>query len=163
MKLLLPLVLLSLLPLSAAAQSLDAYRWKSRLLFVFTPAIDDPLFVEQYNLLREAADELETRRLKIMLVTPDGDRSNTGIFLTESNSDYYYDYFSVEPFQLELILVGLDGTEKFRAKNSVTPVSVLLTLIDGMPMRQRELIQGYGNDSQIHRNQAGRPGNGGNY
>ncbi len=61
-----------------------------------------------------------------------------------------------------MILVGLDGTEKFRAKNTVTPVSVLLTLIDDMPMRRREIIQGYGNDSQIHRNQANEARNGGN-
>ncbi len=161
MKLLLPLALLLMLPLSAAAQSLDDYRWQTRLLFVFTPSIGDPLFVEQYNLLKEASGELQERRLQIMLVTPDGAQANTGIFLTESNSDYYYDYFSVEPFQLEVVLVGLDGTEKFRAKNAVTPVSVLLNLIDGMPMRQRELIQGYGNDSQIHQNETGNPKNNG--
>ena len=161
MKLLLPLALLLMLPLAAAAQSLDDYRWQSRLLFVFTPTVDDPLFVEQYTLLKEANDALQQRRLKIMLVTPNGERSNTGIFLSESNSQYYYDYFSVEPFQLEVILVGLDGTEKFRAKNTVTPVSVLLQLIDEMPMRQREIIQGYGNDSQIHQAESPKPNGGG--
>ena len=51
----------------------------------------------------------------------------------------------MQPFQVELVLVGMDGDEKYRAKNVITPVSVLLELIDGMPMRRRELRQGYGN------------------
>ena len=59
--------------------------------------------------------------------------------------------------------MGLDGEEKFRARNAVTPVSVILELIDGMPMRQQEVIQGYGNESQIHSNENGKPGNGGEY
>ncbi len=81
---------------------------------------------------------------------PGGEQENTGIFLDESASTYYYDRFSVEPYQLELILVGLDGHEKFRARNSVTPASVLIELIDSMPMRQREIRQGYDTKSQIN-------------
>ncbi len=142
MKLLYPLVLLMLLPLSAGAQSLNEFKWKSRLVIVFTPAADDPLFEQQYTLLSKAAEELRERDVTVICVMPGGDRENTGIFLKESASEYFYDHFSASPMQLELSLVGLDGTEKYRARNRVTPVSVLLELIDGMPMRQRELRQG---------------------
>ncbi|MCP9236742.1 DUF4174 domain-containing protein [Lewinella sp. JB7] len=153
MKLLLPLLpLLSMLflPLLGDAQSLEDFRWKSRLVLLFTPSADDPLFVEQYNLLQARVEELSERRLKVMLITPNGNRENTGVFLKESASAYFYDHFSAAPYQLELVLVGLDGTEKYRARNTVTPVSVLIELVDGMPMRQRELRQGYGNESQIN-------------
>ena len=148
--LLLASALAALLPLTVSGQSLEAYRWQARLVIIFTPDIDDPMFMEQYSLLKSASEELDERMVQIMLVTPNGDHENTGIFLQESASEYYYDYFSALPNQLELVLVGLDGTEKFRAKNAVTPPSVLLELIDSMPMRQRELLQGYQNKSQIN-------------
>ncbi|MBB4080188.1 hypothetical protein GGR28_002818 [Lewinella aquimaris] len=149
MKLLLPLILLTVLPELAGAQSPEDFRWKSRVVVLFTPAMDDPLFVEQYELLRARVEELDERQVQIVMATPNGERENSGMFLGESASAHYYDYFSAAPYQLELVLVGLDGTEKYRARNTITPVSVLLELIDGMPMRQRELKQGYGNESRI--------------
>lgn len=145
MKMSLCLMLLTLLPLSAKAQGLEEFRWTARPIILFTPNADDPLFQEQYRLLRESVEALEDRRVQLICVNPDGDGENTGIFLDRSRSEYLYDYYSVQPFQLELVLVGMDGDEKYRAKNVITPVSVLLELIDGMPMRRRELRQGYGN------------------
>ena len=160
----LAILLLMLLPLAATAQSVNDYQWKARLILVFTPDIDDPLFVEQYGLLQEASEQLDERMVKVLLITPEGNHENTGIFLDESASAYYYDRFSAEPYQLELILVGLDGHEKFRARNSVTPASVLIQLIDSMPMRQREIRQGYDAKSQIDGTESVLPtetGNGG--
>ena len=62
---------------------------------------------------------------------------------------------------MELLLVGLDGEEKYRAKNTLTPVSILLELIDGMPMRQQEIREGFGNESQIGREESSLPNGGG--
>lgn len=145
------LALFMLLPLTGQTQSLEDFLWRSRLIVVFTPTAEDPLFIEQYRLLMDAVEPLRERQVQVILVTPGGDLENSGIFLQEAESDYYYDYFSAKPYQLELSLVGFDGNEKFRAKNSVTPVSVLTELIDSMPMRQRELRRGYGNKSNINR------------
>ncbi|MGB3798169.1 MAG: DUF4174 domain-containing protein [Lewinella sp.] len=150
MKLATTLMLFLALPLCLPAQSLTEFQWKSRVIVVFAPSLDDPLFLKQYAALTEAQEELRERRIVIMMVTPEGVHENTSLFLPESSSEYFYDQFSAQPYQLELSLVGLDGTEKFRAKNTVTPVSVLLELVDGMPMRQRELQQGTGNRSQIN-------------
>ncbi len=138
------------MPLFMPAQSLTEFRWKSRVILVFAPSLEDPLFLKQYAALTAAQEELRERKIVIMMVTPEGVHENTGVFLPESSSEYFYDQFSAQPYQLELSLVGLDGTEKFRAKNTVTPVSVLLELVDGMPMRQREMLQGTGNRSQIN-------------
>lgn len=150
MKALTALLILAVLPMFATAQSLDAYRWRARPIFIFTPAEDDPLFAEQYALLQEAADELNERRVEILLVTIDGDLENSGLFLDKGATEFYYDYFSAKRYQMELVLVGLDGNEKYRAENAVTPVSVLLEMIDAMPMRQREIRRGRGNKSQIN-------------
>lgn len=136
-------------PADADAQFLNEFRWKSRLVLVFTPSPSDPLFVRQMQLLQEAKKDFEDRNVVFMMITPDGTHENTGLFLDEAASRQYYEYFGVAQYQMEMILVGLDGTEKLRAKNKVTAPSVLLQAIDGMPMRQRQLLQGETNKSQI--------------
>lgn len=132
-----------------AGQSLNNYLWKSRLVLLFTPAPDDPMFERQVRLLQEQVDALEERNVVFIFITPDGKFENTGRFLAEADARKFYDKFGAAQYHFEMILVGLDGTEKFRAKNRITPPSVLLELIDGMPMRRRELLQGYGNQSKI--------------
>lgn len=155
------LTLLLLLPLTTTmGQSLNDFQWQARLILLFTPDIDDPLFEQQYALLSESMEELYERQVRLLLITPGGDHENTGLFLQEASADYFYDHFSADPYQFELVLVGLDSEEKFRARNAITPVSVLTELIDNMPMRQQELRQGYGNKSQINRRQSVIPNEG---
>ena len=88
MKLSLGLLFLSLLPLSSQAQGLEEFRWMARPILLFTPSADDPLFQEQYRLLRESVDALEDRRVQLLCVNPDGDSENTGLFLDRSRSEY---------------------------------------------------------------------------
>lgn len=137
------------LPACADAQFLNEFRWKSRLVVAFTPSPNDPLFVRQMRLLRDNRDAFEERNVVFIMVTPQGNHENSGIFLDESASRQYYEYFGAAQYQLEMVLIGLDGTEKLRTKNRVTAPSVLLQAIDGMPMRQREILRGNSNKSQI--------------
>jgi len=46
--------------------------------------------------------------------------------------------FSITSGQFTVVLVGKDGGEKFRRESAVDPDDVL-SLIDSMPMRQREI------------------------
>lgn len=147
MKILSVLLILSLIPLGMKAQSLENFRWKNRVLLLFTPQPDDPLFQQQYQLIQQSVEELADRQTVLFLVNPEGYLENSKIFVQRSESELLYDRYSVQPHQFEMVLVGLDGGEKYRAKNVVTPVSVILQLIDEMPMRKRELRQGYGNKS----------------
>jgi len=133
----------------ATAQSLSEFRWKSRPVLMFTPSPDDPNFQRQVALFADAAEELAEREIKVIFITPDGKFENTGRFLDEATSRRYYEMFSVAQYQFEMVLVGYDGYEKFRAKNRVTPPSIITNLIDGMPMRKRELLQGYNNESTV--------------
>lgn len=132
-------VLLSILPLTTSAQGLEAHRWTNRLLLVFTPTTDHTLFLQQYEQIGKAAEALTERKIMVIMMNPEGDRENSGRFLQRSESEYYYDYFSVSPHRFEMVLVGLDGQEKFRAKDVLTPMSVVTELVDDMPMRRREL------------------------
>lgn len=145
----LTLTLLFMLPTDADAQFLNEYQWKSRLVLVFTPSPSDPMFIRQMQLLRDAQEEFEERNVVFITITPRGDHENTGLFLDQEASKQYYDYFSVAPYQLELVLVGLDSNEKLRAKNRITAPSVILTAIDRMPMRRREILRGKRTKSQV--------------
>lgn len=154
--LLLSLVLLICSSVTLEAQSLNSYRWKSRLILLFTPTPDDPMFERQVKLLYGQNEEFEERNVVFMFITPDGKFENTGRFLQEADARKMYRKFGAEQFQFELVLVGLDGYEKFRAKNRITPPSVLMNLIDEMPMRARE-IRGRGNRSRVGKKDGNQP------
>lgn len=153
--LLITFALLFTFPSFMEAQSLNQYRWKSRLVLLFTPSPDDPMFEQQVKLLYKQTDELEERNLVFLFITPNGKFENTGRFLKEAAARKLYEKFGAEQYQFEMVLVGLDGYEKFRAVNRITPASVLIELIDGMPMRRRELLQGYSTKSTAN-NKSGR-------
>lgn len=145
--LLLILSLLFWLPSSLDAQALNRFRWKSRLVLCFTPEPSDPLFQRQVKLLYDEIEAMQERDVIFIFVTPEGNHENTGRFSSEADAKKLYEQFSVAQYQFELILIGYDGYEKYRARNRVTPPIVLANMIDEMPMRKRELLQGYGTKS----------------
>lgn len=120
-------------------QTLDSYRWKSRLVLLFTPAPDSPVFLEQVRLLEESAAALTERKVVVIRITPAKQHGNAAEFLDKANSLSYYERFKPQAEQFELILVGLDGSEKLRKRNITVPVSDINDLIDTMPMRRQEL------------------------
>ena len=54
--------------------------------------------------------------------------------------DILRDRFSVPDSQFRVVLIGLDGGAKLTS-DEVVPTQRLFGLIDGMPMRQREIRQ----------------------
>ncbi|MEM0923801.1 MAG: DUF4174 domain-containing protein [Pseudomonadota bacterium] len=116
------LLIPALLGVAAAgeAAALDEYRWTARPILVFS-APDDPRLVEQNALFAARAEEMR-------------DRCNV-LIVAEPDSELAREY---RPGDFTVILVGLDGGEKFRADRIVAP-SELEALIDLMPMRRQEL------------------------
>ncbi|MGF1501491.1 MAG: DUF4174 domain-containing protein [Paracoccaceae bacterium] len=121
--------MLSLMPalfsgLFAAADAetrLDAERWQTRPILVFAEA-DDPRLADQLS-------RLEADRAAL------AERQNVVIVDTLAHS-LLRTRFRPEGFTV--ILVGLDGGEKFRETEVVDP-DRLNALIDAMPMRRNEL------------------------
>ncbi|MEO1315328.1 MAG: DUF4174 domain-containing protein [Pseudomonadota bacterium] len=111
-------------PAAELDAGLSAYRWEARPILIFA-AEDDPRLGEQLTLLREGAAELRERENVIVVGRISGSP------LAER--------FRPEGFTL--ILVGKDGGEKLRA-DRVVAVDALNALIDGMPMRRREMRTG---------------------
>ena len=99
---------------------LDALRWQARPVIVFAEAGDRRLG-EQLVRLADSAVGLADRR--VIVIVDDGSR------------DALRTRFAPDGFTV--ILVGLDGGEKFRAGSVVDPAT-LDALIDAMPMRRRD-------------------------
>ena len=94
---------------------------------LFAPSDQDESYTRQRALLEghEAAFE---------------DRDLLAIHLVEDGPDEAAERrrFGVEPAAFAAVLVGKDGTEKFRSHEPVRP-RTLFDLIDAMPMRRREM------------------------
>ncbi len=134
--------------LTLNAQSLNEFQWKARPIILFTPDQNDPLFEEQLRLLYTQHDAFQERNVIFILAAPEGSYENTGRFVDEATSQGYYERFNPQQFEFTMVLVGLDGHEKFRAANRLVPASVLLEMIDDMPMRRQETMRGSNNKSQ---------------
>ncbi|MEM0990908.1 MAG: DUF4174 domain-containing protein [Pseudomonadota bacterium] len=105
------------------APSLAPFRLEYRPIVIFADP-DDPRLDQQLDMLEAAEPELIDRDNIVVLDTSPGSALR--------------DRFS--PGEFTVILVGLDGGEKFRSDGVVQPGD-LNALIDTMPMRRNELRQ----------------------
>jgi len=94
-----------------------------RQLLIFGNEQHSLLVDKQATLFKEASGGVEERALKAILVR-------------EKNPLYIK--YKVAPGTFTVILIGKDGTEKYRA-NKVVPMNELFAIIDAMPMRKAEV------------------------
>lgn len=106
-----------------ADTALRRYLWENRPILVFADS-NDPRLAEQMALFEAHQPDLT-------------DRKNIVIAETDPTSRLWQRY---QPDGFTVILIGLDGGEKFR-NDAVTDPDTLNGLIDTMPMRQQELIR----------------------
>jgi len=106
----------------AAADGIDDLRWQARPVIVFSDTRDRPELVEQMRLFESARAAFEERKVQVIVDTDPGSALR----------------MRFRPSTFTVILVGLDGGEKFRQDGVVQP-ETLNALIDGMPMRRREM------------------------
>ena len=102
-------------------------------------------------MLRGETAAMEDRQLITIFIAPDGHLENTQQFLKAELSEYYYEHFGVDDRLFTLILVGLDGTEKYRSVGRAIAPGILYDIIDEMPMRRAQLRRrdkGYGGGGQ---------------
>lgn len=124
-----------------AAQDLSAHRWENRLILLSTDHQDNPLYLQQLELLRTDTAGLQERKLMIYRFKPGyytRGLSPHSIWKASGQSASTRQA-AASPFSVSLI--GLDGGTKL-LREAVTPTQFLFELIDGMPMRRQELKQG---------------------
>jgi hypothetical protein len=129
-------VMLTSLP--ALGADLTAYRWKNRLLLVFSPTDSNPGFAAfDQNVSRELP-AVKDRDLIVFRVFEKGSSRMDEHPLSSEDSQKLRRHFKVGSGRFTVILIGKDGGVKM-VREHRAELREIFDLIDSMPMRQREM------------------------
>ena len=120
---------------------LNSYKGTNRLLIVFSSSAGDALYERQERLLKGPEREagFEDRDLVgIRVFMEGGDVGGSPVSPGEAAG--VRERYGVGEEEFAALLVGKDGTEKFRSGEPVSAEEVF-DRIDAMPMRRREMEQ----------------------
>ncbi|MGH3145833.1 MAG: DUF4174 domain-containing protein [Rubrobacter sp.] len=115
---------------------LSRFRGRNRLFLIF--ASSDENFGRQRALIQGHQAGFEDRDLLTLHLFEDRPGTAAGETVTPEETVAAREDFGVEPGRFEVVLVGLDGTAKFRSREPVRAPD-LFSRIDAMPMRRREM------------------------
>ena len=118
-------------------KSLDAYQWKNRLLLVFAPSKNSSAYQRQMQLFEGQKVAFDDRDLLVVKLLVEG-TSYLDQSIDEATAAQLRSQFNVGQDEFCVILVGKDGTSKWRDNTPVAP-TVIFDQIDAMPMRQQEM------------------------
>lgn len=104
---------------------------ETRDFFVFSANSKDPRLPVQQELLEREADGVKERDIRLIQIIGDEVKGGQGSAQELRNTH------KVEPNAFQIILIGKDGTEKYRSAHPMS-MQKLFSLIDSMPMRKRE-------------------------
>jgi hypothetical protein len=123
---------------AAAADPLDPYRWKSRVIVLSLPVGEAR--VQLAASLSAGRVELDERDLKVVDVSPGSARIPGTVRLNPMQTAALREKFKLHAKDEEavFILIGKDGGEKARQRGKLR-LANWFTLIDGMPMRRDEI------------------------
>ncbi len=118
--------------------SLGQWRWDKRVLVVSAPGADDAAFGEQIDAVdADQAGFIERDMLLVTLLddagSAAGDRALTSEEVARARA-----VLGIERGEFAVRLLGKDVGVKL-SRNAVVPMNELYALIDGMPMRRREM------------------------
>ena len=126
------------MPARAAAAELSDYLWQSRPLLVFAPTGNDPRLVETMRRIEASRCDFADRDMVLGRIVADGTSTLDGDVVDTSQSQRLRSEFGIGANSFSVVLIGKDGGEKLRV-NDVPDLQTIYAVIDGMPMRGREL------------------------
>ncbi len=118
------------------SQDLSKHQWKDRLLLIYTNHKESNLLQEQLKTLKENGKGLKERKIKIYLFTSSEFSNDFGKSWQKSPVLFNRYIYTSNSFQI--LLVGLDGGTKLTSFK-ILSTKKIFALIDGMPMRKREI------------------------
>jgi uncharacterized protein DUF4174 len=121
--------------LPTGVKTVEDARWERRVLLVF-PGLSPEAWASQQRRLEEARRALDERDVLVVRV---GGGPEAAVRLPDTQEARAH--WKVAPGEGAVVLMGKDGEEKWRAALP-TDLEPMFTLIDSMPMRQREMKDG---------------------
>jgi hypothetical protein len=122
----------------AAVFSLSEFQWERRVLVVSAGSGTDDELTKQLNELEATREEFADRDMLLVTLRDDAVATAGTRELTQMEVDAVRRALGIRDGTFALRLIGKDGSVKFSADRA-TPVAEIYDLIDGMPMRRREL------------------------
>ena len=119
-----------------AAQALGQYKWKNRLLVVFSDT-SNAKAARQENMLMTERSGLGERDMLVLRVRGGSVMPIYGSGVELDADRIRQDVQGPEAGEFAVVLVGMDGTVKLSAHEPVTPAEIF-ALDDSMPMRAME-------------------------
>ncbi|WP_099041546.1 DUF4174 domain-containing protein [Mycobacterium neglectum] len=123
---------------TAAAAELSDYRWERRPLLLFAPTENDPRLVETLSRIEASRCDFVSRDMVLGLVVTDGNSTLDGHVIDADESQALTNQYAIGENAFSVLLIGKDGGEKLRV-NEVPDLQTIYSVIDGMPMRSREM------------------------
>jgi hypothetical protein len=117
---------------------LTAYQWKNRLLILFAPAENDLGYQSFKEQLQRRTQEIRDRDLLTFDVFETGEGRLAHPPLTKEQVLFLRKKCAMVSGQRIVILIGKDGEVKLRRELPLE-LSEIFSVIDAMPMRQREI------------------------
>ena len=127
-----------LMPVRAAAAELGDYLWVSRPLLVFAPTDSDPRVVETVRRIEASRCDFADRDMVLGLIVTEGTSTFGGQVVDTNQAQQLLSRFGIGAGDFSVVLIGKDGGEKLRV-NDVPDLQAIYAVIDGMPMRGREI------------------------
>lgn len=119
------------------ADDLSSYRWRHRLLLIFSPSAQTPDFQQLANQLKQQREGVADRDLLVFSIMSDGQSRVGENVLSKQEAENLRRRFQVTNEEFRVVLIGKDGTVKL--SEPAVKLSEVFALIDSMPMRQREM------------------------
>ena len=117
---------------------LKDYQWKNRLILAFSPSPEDTGYRALEKEIAVQAEEIIDRDLLVFHILETGEIKLGESSLQTGAGDYLRKIFSIRPGTFTVLLIGKDGGVKLRREGGVE-LDEIFSLIDTMPMRQREM------------------------
>ena len=117
---------------------LQDYQWKNRLILAFSPSPKDPGYRALEKEIAIQKEEIIDRDILVFYILETGEIKLGESSLPAGAGDFLRESFSIRPGVFTVLLIGKDGGVKLRRKGGVG-LGEIFSLIDTMPMRQREM------------------------
>lgn len=122
-----------------AKTSLEQYAWDKRITLIFAQSNKQARVNQIRNIWEAHECDVRERHLIIGYLFYDDVSSLNGQLLSQHEALELRNKFRANPTDFSVVLIGKDGGAKHQEDRF--DIKTIFALIDGMPMRQREMLE----------------------